>query len=247
MNNQQHPIDDLFRRGFEEHEIKPSPAVWNRVNAATKASEPFNWKLLVAAAITVTVAFGSYFSFNNSELGEAVQLPVVTEDGLVPMERVPQEGPQATSGSVTEPKVVKPNQAKPQRTIKAGMGSPTFMFEGIQFSAVNMLEGEDEPIAWIDFEMEYLNPALWQVEPSPSRRFRKSFEVKDPAQYALEVPKNNPDNSPDYTKALLNYAGSKLDNLVQAEKLEKLPFGLGSIFVPNKKEDTNNNQQQENK
>lgn len=247
MNNQQHPIDDLFRRGFEDHEIKPSPAVWNRVNAATPASEPFNWKLLVAAAITVTIALGSYFSFNNSELGEAVELPVVTEDGMVPVEREIEKPAQEETPAETKAEATTPKTGRTQRAIKAGMATPTFMFEGVQFSAVNMMEAEDEPIAWTDFSLEYLNPALWQFEPAPSKRFRKTFEVKDPAQYALVVPKNTPDANPDYTKALLNYAGSQLDNLVEAEKLEKLPFGLGSFLAPNKKDEANNNNQQENK
>lgn len=227
--NEQHPIDNLFRQGFEGHEIKPSGAVWERVSSAGGHKRRTNWQVYIAAAITVTVALGSYLNFSSRLYAPAGSvMPLLNEEGTTPIPR-PTLQPYRHGEESAQPTAPQKNTAPAEDVVERAI-----RYGGYRFARVEILEAPDEPIAWEEFALEPLDPALWPLMPQKaSPRFRHVFEVTDPSRYALEIPQKeeNPREDARYGKALINYAGTQLEKLVKGESLDPLPLGLGGLFA----------------
>jgi hypothetical protein len=115
----QNPVDQLFKEQLEKHELKPSPAAWEKISAATtpaaKKTSPVY--VLRAAAVALLIGINAVFYFSSNTKSFLEVAP--TEQGLsLSTTHSGQESGKKQPGVVKQNKLVKGVEVKPEGKAK---------------------------------------------------------------------------------------------------------------------------------
>jgi len=81
---EKHPIDELFSKGVEEHEIQPSAKVWDSISSEVQpvAKKSTGWLALRAASVSLIIGLSGWLYFTGDfqqSTNKSTNVPVIKE------------------------------------------------------------------------------------------------------------------------------------------------------------------------
>ena len=255
------PIDELFKRGLENKEIKPSETVWDKIERETNQqtnTKRGGFYLMRAAAVTLLVGLSSMIYFSNN--GGDVTTGITPDTGII--DHTPAE-PEKKDGTATTKTETEPGKKKstakdtPKASNKAKKGTQKNKTKSNKIVPIiknskpaNRYVSNTLPIA-DEEELVAAEPLLEmeEIETAPAKK-KHTFKLKyrvpvtQKSFYADNATeeKNNTEK-PEIKDKVYAYASNQFDNLISGKPLElpKVPetgkphleINLGALFKNN--------------
>ena len=233
-----HPLDEYFRKGLDEHKLKPSQSVWEKIEAAEPQPESRNggWYIMRAAVVTLLIGLSAVFYYQNNRVGDdLVGTPVETEPANTGEKGKEQDKAQnkksETKGTTKE--VQKPKK-KAVPIMRQNTGKQIYVAKEDVLSPVDeeslMEESEEFMLADVSLKVRE------QQEPAPLKvKFKVTPKAATEGFYAGKDAEEKKEAFKDKVYA---YANNQFENIKNGRPLElpkptkkpQLEIDLGKIF-----------------
>lgn len=245
---EKNPIDELFKQGLEKKEIKPSDAVWSKIEETLEPEENKRggFYFMRAAVVTLLVGLSSWIFFQNGgdnfgDTQTGFENPTEYAD---PTQGVDKKEP-GSKNNTTNTAVKKKDEPKAQSKEKSGSkdkketkpikrSKVTPMMKGSGPSGTQYVNADlpikHKELPIVDETSLVGNEPLIEAEnlevkksvKSKKFKIRYTVPVTEKAYYAdkgQEVEKEK-ENKPKFKARVFAYASTQFDNLMKGEPLE---------------------------
>lgn len=236
-----HPLDEYFKEGLGEHKMKPSEAVWEKIQAAQPAppQRKGGWYIMRAAVIVLLIGLSTVFYYQNNLPGEDWVNTEVEHKVADPEKKSKDKGQEKEQGdkeqkTETEKNVEKPNnKAVPIMRQNTGRKIYVANDEILQPIDERLLADESEDVLMADVSLKVEQKA----KPAPLKvKFKVAPKAATEGFYANnDKPEEKREAFKDKVYA---YANNQFDNikngrpveLPKPDKKPQLEIDLGRIF-----------------
>ena len=237
---EENPIDELFKRELQHKEIKPSEAVWAKIDAGinhtSSGRKGYYWMRAAVVTLLLGVSSWVYFSQNERDL-----MHIEPSRGKVSSQE--QNTTKDKAGAVDEPKEKaaegekKENQAEPaKRKIEPIIrNSATRNYHFVETEPALV----DEAQLAVEDEFEPESVSLQEKTPvKPVVKFKYTVPVTQKSFYAAKEEEKK--EKPGIKDRVVAYANDQFTNLLNGEPVElpktetkgkpQLEINLGKLF-----------------
>lgn len=246
---EQNPIDELFKRGLDNKEIKPSDAAWSKIEEAMmpEDSKKGGFYFMRAAVVTLLIGLSSWVYINNNplEMPSSTVIPATTIENNPSNisstdlgEGEPKKGASTSTGTQNKlekentGKKVDPKRIKPRNPIMKRSG-------GSQAKLVN-ISPATEDFRMMDHDMFVMDQLVADASPI-SKKIKIKVPVTVNSFYNEVEEEKEPVKKLKFKERVFAYASDQFDNLISGEPLElpktdisgrpKLEISLGKFLT----------------
>lgn len=251
---EKNPIDELFKQGLENKEIKPSDAAWTKIEEAMmpEDSKKGGFYFMRAAVVTLLIGISSWVYLSNNPLDFGSDVPIMpTSINAVAVENteVDKEDPkkESTKGTGTKSSTTKgtdpkinPPKSGSTRIIPILKSTGTANVKLVNNDPVITPAFEDSRM--MDYEMFVAEELITEEDLTP-----KNLDAREPVTgktyYADKgnTEEEKPAKKLKFRERVFAYATDQFDNLISGEPLElpkteikgipKLEISLGKFLT----------------
>lgn len=250
---EKNPIDELFKQGLENKEIKPSDAAWTKIEEAMmpEDSKKGGFYFMRAAVVTLLIGISSwvYLSNNPLDFGSDVPISPTTLDAVaventadVPGEpkkpRTKGTGTKSGTTKGTDPKINPPKTGTTRITpILKSTGSTRAKY----VSNEPQIAPAIEDTRMMDYEMFVTEALVFDEDPTTKKVNIRKPVTKDTYYREKGNTEEEPVKKLKFRERVFAYASDQFDNLISGEPLElpkteikgipKLEISLGKFLT----------------
>ncbi len=249
---EKNPIDELFKQGLENKEIKPSDAAWSKIEEAMmpEDSKKGGFYFMRAAVVTLLVGLSSWVYISNNPLDFGTDNPIPPTsidinglDNTVAGSGDPVKGAstksstKSTTGKDPKASSVKKKERKIVPILRSS-GSPLVKLVSIETTISPAIED----LRMMDHEM-FVTPALITEDENKQKTQTIGSPVTEKTYYADkgETEEEKPVKKLKFKERVFAYASDQFNNLISGEPLElpktelngtpKLEISLGNFLT----------------
>lgn len=252
---EKNPIDELFKQGLDNKEIKPSDAAWSRIEEAMmpEDSKKGGFYFMRAAVVTLLIGLSSWVYLNNNPIDFNPKSPIpptTIETGVTKKVKDSTGEPKkAAAKTTTEPKTpptVKENNSK-KATPKSGSAKIIPLIKNTGSTLIKYVSKRpsispaDEDTRMMEYEM-FAAEDLIIEEDFPTKRINGRRPVAGDLYADNGQEKENaPKKKLKLRERVFAYASNQFDNLISGDPLElpktelkgmpKLEISLGKFLT----------------
>lgn len=247
-------LDEYFKNGLDGHEIKPSAAAWEKVQASMQSGDEKRaggWYILRAAVIVLFFGLSTWVFYQNNDLELGTDASEsITYEAAQPGADVNETSTDKKKGTDSNPKDKKNQKTtdEPKKTPKRTkaipiMHSPTKSKSIYVKSDIQALPKIVDEIALASADDNWTpnSSVILDVkdgQPTKAKPFKVRLKVKPATAPAFYAEKEQEEPKQDFKLKLYAYANTQFGNLLQGRPLElpksekkpQIEIDLGRIF-----------------
>lgn len=253
MKKENNPIDEVFKRGIEGKELKPSVAVWEKIEEATASSDSRKggFYFMRAAVVTVLVGLSSWMYLSNNDIVDIIE-PETNITNIIEANDKNEDEPKGTAAKKNDPKEKKEenkdkgNDKKTEKKNSKRKNITPLIKTRVSPSSlyvVNDLEIADESSLY-DEEPLIMAEDLKVNEKSKPKKFKLKYRVPvTQKSFYADKGETQKENKPKLAEKVFAYANDQFTNLLNGEPLElpevpetgkpQLEINIGKLFKNN--------------